>query len=220
MHRLQKIPRESLRDRVYHILQKAIVAGEIGPEERLRDQELAERLGVSRTPVREALQLLEDEGLVETVPGSLTRVTPLVSGAARDAFPVVASLHALATRLAAGRLTAAHLAAMHRANAALQACMESGDRDGATTADDEFHGVIVDVSENQEIRRTLERIMPKLRRLEFAQFGSLAGRASWQQHHDILRALEQGAVRDAAALVEENWLSLGRLLAPEHESGK
>lgn len=217
---LQKVPRESLRDHVYHLLQTAIISGEFGPEERLRDQELAEQLGVSRTPVREALQRLEAEGLVETVPGSMTRVTPLISRAAWDAFPVVAALHALATRLAAGWLTEEHLAAMQAANDALRACTESGDTVGALQADDDFHSVIVQAAENREIQHTLERVMPKIRRLEFAQFGSLAGQASWQQHHEILQALRRGAASEATSLVEENWLSLGRLLAKVFEFDK
>src|SRR5574340_1117707 len=105
MNTLAPLDSPSLRERVYRALRDALVAGELAPGERLRDQELAARLGVSRTPVREALQRLEDEGLVETAPRALTRVTPLAAVAAREAFPVVAALHALAARHGAPRLT-------------------------------------------------------------------------------------------------------------------
>src|SRR5579863_2381139 len=88
----------SLRQRVYEALRDAIVCGDLAPDQRLRDHELAAHLGVSRTPVREALQRLEDEGLVATAPRASTRVTPLDARAAREAFPVVATLHALAAR--------------------------------------------------------------------------------------------------------------------------
>ncbi|HYF90710.1 MAG TPA: GntR family transcriptional regulator [Symbiobacteriaceae bacterium] len=220
MRELSKIPRESLRDHVHQVLQAAIVSGEIGPGERLRDLDLAPQLGVSRTPVREALQRLEAEGLVETIPGSMTRVTPLVSREAWDAFPVVAALHALATRLAADRMSADDLAEMQAANDALRACMESGDTGGAIRADDRFHAVLLRSSNNREIQHALQRAMPKVRRLEAAQFGSLAGQTSWQQHRDILAALSAGAARDAAALVEENWLSLGRFLARALQPGE
>lgn len=212
MSRLERIPRESLRDHVYRMLQMAIVAGELSPGERLRDQELAARLGVSRTPVREALQRLEDEGLVETVPGSMTRVAPLDSRQARGAFPVAASLHALAARLAFGRLTEQQLLAMQEANEALRACVERGETVLAIQADDQFHAVILEASGNRELHHAIERVMPKVRRLEHAQFRSLAGRTSWQQHQEILLAYRQGSDREVAALVEENWLSLGRLL--------
>lgn len=212
MPSIQRIPRESLREHVYRILQTAIVSGDLGPGERVRDQELAVRFGISRTPVREALQRLEDEGLVETVPGSLTRVTPLSHRSARDSFPVAASLHALATRLAVGRLTPEHRKAMAEANTALQHAIDAFDTSAAIAADDAFHNVLLAVADNIELQSALERVMPKVRRLEHAQFGSLAGRASVQQHKEILLACEQGDASTAARLVEENWLSLGRLL--------
>ena len=206
----------SLRERVYRALRDALVAGELAPGARLRDQELAARLGVSRTPVREALQRLEDEGLVETEPRALTRVAPLDAVAAREAFPVVAALHALAARSGVARLNPADIAAMRAANDALASAI--GGRDPASVrraigADDAFHAVLLDAASNSEITRTLDRLTPKVRRLEYAQFGSLAGRASVQQHAAIIAACERGEVASAAALVEENWLTLGQLIA-------
>src|SRR3954453_2279459 len=96
--------RDLLRDRAYAAIRDAIVDGTLTPGERLRDQELCTWLGLSRTPVREALVRLEQDGLVETAPQRFTRVAPLDRRAARDAFPVVASLHALAAELAVGHL--------------------------------------------------------------------------------------------------------------------
>ncbi len=214
---LQKISRLPLRDHVYDILQRAIIAGEIAPGGRVRDQDLAAQLGVSRTPVREALQRLEDEGLVETVPGALTRITPLDTRAARDAFPVVAALHALATRLGVPRLTPADLAAMEAANARLAVALDSRAVPEAIAADDSFHGVLLQVAGNGEIAQALARLMPKVRRLEFARFGSLAGRRSVEQHAVILAACVQGASGEAAGRVEENWLTLGQLIVESLE---
>src|SRR5260370_14947627 len=126
-HMLEKIDRIPLREHVYELLQQAIVSGELPPGQRIRDLDLAAQLGVSRTPVREALQRLEDEGLVETLPGSLTRVVPLDTQAARETFPVVATLHALATRLAVGHLTEQDFASLRQANDRLVAALEAGD---------------------------------------------------------------------------------------------
>jgi DNA-binding GntR family transcriptional regulator len=206
----------SLRERVYRALRDALVAGELAPGSRLRDQELAEQLGVSRTPVREALQRLEDEGLVETEPRALTRVAPLDALAAREAFPVVAALHALAARSGVARLSPAGIMAMRATNEVLAASMSG--RDPATirsaiASDDAFHAVLLDAASNSEITRTLERLTPKVRRLEYARFGSLAGRASVRQHTAIIGACERGDATEAAALVEENWLTLGQLIA-------
>jgi DNA-binding GntR family transcriptional regulator len=214
---LQKISRLPLRDHVYDILQRAIIAGEIAPGGRVRDQDLAAQLGVSRTPVREALQRLEDEGLVETVPGALTRITPLDTRAARDAFPVVAALHALATRLGVPRLTPADLAAMEAANARLAVALDRHAVPEAIAADDSFHGVLLQAAGNGEVVQALARLMPKVRRLEFARFGSLAGRRSVEQHAAILAACARGAPGEAAGLVEENWLTLGQLIVESLE---
>src|SRR4051812_9531313 len=93
------LERDLLKDQAYAAIRDAIVDGTFAPGERIRDQELCEWLGLSRTPVREALNRLEQDGLIETVPQRFTRVTPLDRRAARDAFPVVAALHALAAEL-------------------------------------------------------------------------------------------------------------------------
>jgi DNA-binding GntR family transcriptional regulator len=209
---LGKIERIPLRERVYQLLQQAIVTGELPPGQRVRDVDIATQFGVSRTPVREAFQRLEDEGLVETLPGALTRIVPLDTQTARCAFPVVAVLHALATRLGAPQLRKQERAALQQANDRLAVALEAGDILAAIQADDAFHAVFVSAANNMEIRRTLERLMPKVRRLEIVQFGSFAGRTSLQQHQAIMRACEQGQITLAAELTEHNWLSLGQLI--------
>ena len=217
---MEKLDTASLRQRVYESLRDAIVGGDLAPGERLRDHALAARLGVSRTPVREALQRLEDDGLVATAPRASTRVTSLDARAAREAFPVVAVLHALAARQGVPHVTARHLTAMREANADLArhiAAPGAASVFQAIQSDDRFHAALLDAAGNREIARALERVMPLVRRLEFAQFGSLAGRKSVQQHEAIIAACERGNAAEAAALVEENWLSLGRLIAASLE---
>ncbi len=197
---------------MYTALLEAIVSGRLEPGLRIRDLEFAKQLGVSRTPVREAIQKLQDEGLVESSPGSSTRVTPLDPRSVREAFPVVASLHSLATRLGGGRLKSADIAELVSANRLLANAMSANDAVRATAADDQFHGVFLAAATNQELVTALSRLTPKVRRLEYMQFGSLAGRRSVSQHKEIIEAIRQGDVRRAAALAEMNWLSLGALL--------
>jgi DNA-binding GntR family transcriptional regulator len=216
MESLPLLDRASLRARVYSAVRDAIVSGDLAPGARLRDQDLAERLGVSRTPVREALQRLEDDGLIETRPRASTRVAPLDARAARDAFPVAAALHALATRHGVAHLTPQDIVRMRVANERLARLIAAPDPQTvlqAIRADDDFHTVLLAAASNREIISALERVMPKVRRLEYAQFGSLSGRKSVQQHEAILAACERGEALEAAALVEENWLSLGQLIA-------
>jgi DNA-binding GntR family transcriptional regulator len=207
------VPRQTLREQVYATLLDAIVSGALPPDSRLRDSDLAAELHVSRTPVREALQRLEDEGLVQTAPGSQTRVTPLRESDAREAVPVVAALHALAARHAVPALTADDFARLREANSAFAVALDQGDAPGALEADSAFHAVFVARSGNGELRRSLRRLLPRVRRLELARFGALAGRDSVAQHDAIITAATRGEPRRTGELVEENWLTLGRWLA-------
>src|SRR5262245_7976166 len=204
--------RTLLRDQAYVRLRDAILDGTLEPGEQLRDVEIAEWLGLSRTPVREALARLEEYGLVETAPNRYTRVTSLSAADARDAFPVVAALHSLAALLGVPRVEESELAAMRKANGDFAAALRAADVDRALAADDRFHAVLVQASVNREIGRSLERLMPKIRRLERARFGSLAGRRSVEQHDQIIVLCASGRAEAAAQAVRENWLSLGALI--------
>jgi DNA-binding GntR family transcriptional regulator len=204
--------RTLLRDQAYVRLRDAILDGTLEPGEQLKDAEIADWLGLSRTPIREALARLEEYGLVETAPNRYTRVTPLSAGDALDAFTVVAALHSLAASLGVPRVEESELATMRKANEDFAAALRANHVDRALAADDRFHAVLVQASANREIARSLERLMPKVRRLERARFGSLAGRRSIEQHDQIVVLCASGQAEAAAQAVRENWLSLGALI--------
>jgi DNA-binding GntR family transcriptional regulator len=207
---LRSLSTPSLAERAYATLLDAIVRGELPPESRLRDTELAEQLGVSRTPVREALRRLEDEGLVETGRHAYTRVAPVRPDRIADAFPVVASLHGLATRLGVPALSAADLDRMERHDGERSEALRRGDVVAAIAADDRFHGVLLSASRNAEIERLLARVMPHIRRLDLLHFEALT-RAddAGGDHAEILDACRRGDAWEAARLVEANFLRLG-----------
>ncbi|WP_409178875.1 GntR family transcriptional regulator [Brevibacillus fortis] len=208
---IKQIERPTLREQVYQGLKKAIIMLELKPGERVNDNELAALFGVSRTPVREALKRLEDEGLIESVPGSLTRVTPLLEKEAKHAFPVVAALHGLAARLAMP-FESEVIRSLEQWNEKLLVALDQQDVIKAIEADDGFHDVILEAAGNREIYLALERVVPKIRRLEFARFGSLEGGKSVEQHRRIIEAIRDNNSQLASSLMEENWINLGRLL--------
>jgi DNA-binding GntR family transcriptional regulator len=208
-----RLTRETLSARAYAVLLEAIVRGELAPGERLRDHDLAAQLGVSRTPVREALRRLEDEGLVEAVPGVASRVAPLDAAALQQAFPVVAALHALAARLGTGALGPAELAEMEAATEARHRALACRDVVAAIAADDRFHDVLVRASGNTELATCLARVMPKIRRLDVLRFGQLAAGDGPDEHVAILDACRRGAAAEAAELVERSFLALGEHVA-------
>jgi DNA-binding GntR family transcriptional regulator len=201
-----------LRDQAYARLRDAILDGTLEPGEHLRDAEIADWLGLSRTPIREALARLEEYGLVETSPNRYTRVAPVNARDARDAFAVVAVLHALAASLGVPRISPPEIAEMRDANTDFAGALRKTSVDDALAADDRFHAVLVRASANREIARSLERLMPKIRLLERARFGSLAGRRSVEQHDAIIDLCKAGLTDRAAAAVRDNWLSLGTLI--------
>ena len=197
-----------LRDRAYRMLRDAIVTGELAPGEVIRDAELAERVGLSRTPVREALARLADDGLVETKPHSWTRVTPLSLREVRDAVIVVRAMHELAVRLAVPLMTDRHHDRMRAANKRFAAALERGDVQGALDADDALHDVPVAVLGNRVVAATIERQLPLIRRLEKARFGSLLGRRSIAWHDQLIDACEVGDVESAVAITTRIWTTL------------
>jgi DNA-binding GntR family transcriptional regulator len=202
------IDRHLLRDDVYHRLRDAIVDGSLAPGEQLRDGELAAWLGVSRTPVREALLRLAEAGLVVAQPGRSTTVSSLDLRDVRDARDVVAAMHELAVREAVGSLAPADLEAMHEANRRFRAAIELGDVEAALRADDELHGIPVAVASNRALAAVLDQFTPVLRRAERLRFSSLGGRASLARHDELIRLCAAGAADQAAAVAFDTWHSL------------
>jgi DNA-binding GntR family transcriptional regulator len=210
--------RALLRDDVYKRLRDAIVDGTLTPGEQLRDQELAAWLGVSRTPVREALMRLGHAGLVHTAPGRSTMVATLDARTLLGAQSVVAAMHRLAVEQAVSQLGAADLAAMREANDRFAAALRQGDVDAAIAADDDFHGIPVRAAANTALETVLEQFTPALRRLERMRFSSLSGRASVALHEQLVRLCEAGDVEAAAAVSHQTWETLRPLIASLDES--
>jgi DNA-binding GntR family transcriptional regulator len=204
--------RRLLRDDAYSALCEAIVTGTLAPGEQLHDAELCAWLGLSRTPVRDALARLEDEGLVETAPQRFTRVAPLLSRDAQDTFPVLASLHALAAELGTPRLRREDLDRLRAENRAFHEALTINDPELAYSADDRFHRIFVDASGNPEIDRVLRRLGPRLRRLEHLRAGVLPGRRSLAQHEAIISRAAARDARATASATRENWLEFGALV--------
>ena len=206
------LKRGLLRDDVYTRLRDAIVDGTFAPGEQLRDGELADWLGVSRTPVREAVLRLGAAGLVTTAPGRSTTVAELEVKAIRDAQSVVAAMHRLAVELAVAQLTPDDLASMRAANKRFATAMKSGDAEAALAADDDFHAVPVRAAGNTAIETVLDQFSPVVRRLERLRFATLPGRASVALHTRLIDLCAEGDTEAAADVSHETWQSLQPLL--------
>jgi len=204
--------RTLLRDDVYESIRDAIVNGTFAPGERLKDPQLEQWLGVSRTPIREALLRLERAGLVLAQPGKATTVAPYDAASTTSAQQVAASMHELAARLALtdadDDAIATMSGAMAAANARFAQALDGADVEGALEADDDFHAVFVAASMNPMIAEVLEQTTPILRRIERMRFSSFAARDSVAQHDAIIALARAGDAEGAARGCRDNWLSL------------
>ncbi|WP_216326440.1 GntR family transcriptional regulator [Deinococcus aestuarii] len=212
-----RLPRVLAREEVYARLRDWIVGGTLPPGEVLRDHDIAARLGVSRTPVREALRRLEDEGFVETALNRWTRVAPLDLTQAAELYPVIEALDVLALEQGGPGLTEEHLRRLERANADLAHSLAQHDAARALSADDAFHAVWVEAAANRALAGVLGGLKLKLRRAELAYFGHEArGEHSLGEHTAIVAALRARQWDQACAWLRRNWRgSLERLIAQQ-----
>jgi DNA-binding GntR family transcriptional regulator len=209
---LPAVRRRLLRDDAYELLLGAIVRGELPPGHVLRDRDLAAHMGLSRTPVREALARLADEGLVDTKPNAYTRVAPLDDAPAREAAVVVQALHGLATRLAVPKLTPSDIVELESANAGFAAALDDGDVPLALEADDLLHLVFVRAAANSALAAAIVRLQPVLVRHERHRFATLPGRRSMWVHDRLIAAAAADDVAEAGRLAEENWGTLVEMI--------
>jgi DNA-binding GntR family transcriptional regulator len=202
------VDRSLLRNDVYGRLRDAIVDGTFAPGEQLKDADLAGWLGVSRTPVREALLRLGQSGLVVTSPGRSTVVSGLDPVAVRDALGVVAAMHELAVRESVHSLAESDLTAMREANRRFGLAVRAGDVEAALRADDELHAIPVLASGNYALTTVLDQFTPVVRRAERLRFASVDGTASEARHDDLIRLCEAKDVNGAAMVAFDIWHSL------------
>ena len=201
------VDRSLLRDDVYRRLRDAIVDGTFLPGEQLKDGELAEWLGVSRTPVREALLRLGSSGLVVALPGRSTRVSTIDAPAVRDARDVIAAMHELAVRQTTGRLSEEDLDRMREANRRFAEAVDAGDIGAALDADEEIHRIPVRALGNCAIETVLDQFDPLVRRAERLRF-SADGHASVELHARLIELIAAGDVQGAAAAAFDIWHTL------------
>lgn len=153
-----------LRDVVFHTLREAILKGELKPGERLMELQLAAKLGVSRTPIREAIRMLEQEGLAVTVPRKGAEVARMTEKDMEDVLVVRAALDGLAVELACDNITAEQLGQLQNAERRFGSCIKNGDLKKIAEADVEFHEVIYRATGNTRLVTMLSNLREQMYR--------------------------------------------------------
>ena len=194
-----------MRDDIYAQLRDWIIEGTLAPGEKLRDQELAERLGVSRTPVREALRRLEDEGLIETKQNAWTRVASVDESLAARIYPILRVLEPLALELSFSSFSPEDILAMRALNARVEAALHLKDARNAALEDTRLHGAWTGACGNPELISILRDLKTQHIRLEIAYWGGQSALESVAEHARVIAALEARDLKNARRALEANW---------------
>lgn len=207
----QAISRRSARGVVLDRLVGWIEEGLLVPGELIKDGELAAQLGVSRTPVREALQILEQRGLVEMRPGRLTRVTEATPEDIEHVMAPLAALQAVAAEFGTPRAAASDIQELEAHNEDLLRAVKAGNPVEAAKADRAFHAVFVRLAANPHLDLALEPLMSHIRRLEALYFrDEQPATESYAEHKAIIKAVRAGDAAAAADVTGQNFKRIWR----------
>jgi DNA-binding GntR family transcriptional regulator len=194
-----------LHEEVGDRLRDMIIEGDIAPGERLHEINLSEILNVSRTPLREALKLLANEGLVDLLPGRGARVSALSPESVGELFEVVSGLERLAAELAATRMTARDFERLQRMHDKMAAHFAAGERHEYFALNHEIHVAIVAASKNQILVTTHAALMVKARR---GRYAALASEERWKEamgeHEALMKALHKRDAKRAGEILFEH----------------
>lgn len=153
-----------LRDVVFNTLREAILKGELKPGERLMELQLASKLGVSRTPIREAIRMLEQEGLAVTVPRKGAEVAKMTEKDMEDVLVIRAALDELAAQLACDEIDDEQLKLLQASRRNFENCIQSGDVKQIAQADVEFHDRIYQATGNAKLINMLNNLREQMYR--------------------------------------------------------
>ena len=190
-----------LRDVVFNTLRQAILKGELAPGERLMEIQLAQKLGVSRTPIREAIRKLELEGLVLMIPRRGAEVARISEKSLKDVLEVRLGLEELAVRIACQRITEEELEELEQAMKEFEEAMKRDDLGALAAADVTVHEVIYGSTHNKRLVQIISNIREQMYRYRVEYLKDVESRKTLvEEHYAVYRALkarnQQQAVKD------------------------
>ncbi len=194
-----------LRDVVFNTLRQAILKGELEPGERLMEIQLAERLGVSRTPIREAIRKLELEGLVLMIPRKGAEVAKISEKSLRDVLEVRRSLEELAIELACARMNEEDIQNLEVAQNAFQEAVAHGDAMTIAESDEHFHDIIYNGTGNTRLVQILNNLREQMYRYRLEYIKDEDKRQILLvEHEQIFKAIQNRHVAEAKAAAREH----------------
>lgn len=188
-----------LRDVVFNTLRQAILTGELKPGERLMEIHLANKLGVSRTPIREAIRKLELEGLVTMIPRRGAEVAQITEKSLKDVLEVRRALDALSVELACDRISKEELDALAAACDTFEAATKTRDPKKIAQADVALHDIIVKATANSRLIQLVNNLSEQMYRYRFEYIKDESTHEQLVKEHRILYESIRGKDIETAA---------------------
>ena len=196
---------QPLREAICESLRNAIKNGKLKPGERLMEVQLAEELGISRTPVREAIRKLEQEGYVIMLPRRGTYVSSVSVHDVQEIFEIRTALEKLSTGLAARRIENDELEQLQKLLTKIEGYIEKRDIDNIVKTDIEFHDLLYHVSRNERLSGIISNLKEQLARFRTLSM-SYPGRLeeTLEEHREMVEAIASGDVEAAREAAERH----------------
>ncbi len=192
-----------LRDVVFNTLRDAILTGKLVPGERLMENQLADKLGVSRTPVREALRMLELENLVELVPRKGAQVLDMSEKDIINVLEVRSALEGLAISLACKKISKEELQQLKNMEVDFERAVADNDVEHFVDIDEDFHDLIFAATGNDKLIQIYKNLRIQLYRYRMAQAKNDTSMPTIVAHHrGIIRAIENRDAEEGAAVAQ------------------
>jgi len=200
-----KVSQVTLADQAYTAIRARIMSADMAPGAFVREQDVSEALGVSRTPVREALGRLASEGFLERIPHRGFRVPDEAVSALLELYPIVSALDLLAGRLALPKLTPETIKELRELNASLSRSADSGDVRERIELNNRLHHLICEQSGSQRLTELLDDLRSQVTRMELWYYSQRSRTdESVADHEAFLDAVEAGNHDLALELLEHN----------------
>ena len=198
---------KSAKIRVFEALRDWIIDGTLQPGEKLLDGEISQYFSVSRTPVREAMQMLAEQKLIEVFPGRESRVSSIDIINIPETYRMLAELHALAVDFAYDKITESDIAALRKANERFLKSHKNRDIAGCREHDKEFHDIFIGLAGNDFLTSFCDTLNGHAARIENAYFTKVSDMEDLiSEHNEIIAALEAHDPARAREFMRANWL--------------
>jgi len=199
----------ALRSEVYDALRQAIVTGALKSGQRVNEAEIARQMRISRAPIREAIRLLEQEGLLVNVPRRGTFVMTLSADDVEEVYTLRADVESRAIRRALSRLTTEHLATLDALLQRMLLAGDGGDVAALLEADIQFHRTIVEAAGWPRLRKIWESLHPQTLTLyTLTTLTDWSPTAHAERHRPVVEALRSGDADRAARAIQDHILGL------------